>query len=94
MAKKPIGQITVPYDPAVITAIQAWENGTATKVQQERSLDWILRFVCGTYDQSYIPGDTHETAFREGRRFCGNTIIKMLKLNAAKIRGDEISENI
>lgn len=93
MVKKARPVITVPYDPAVITAVQSWEKGEANEFQQKRTLEWILRFVCITYDQSYVLGDTHETAFREGRRFCGNTIIKMLKLNAAALRdNDEPSE--
>jgi len=89
MAKKPTAPATVPYDAAAITAIQALERGEANKFQQTRAMEWILRFVCNTYDQSYTPGDTHETAFREGRRFCGNTIIKMLKLNAANLRSKD-----
>ncbi len=76
----------VDYEPADITAILQLERGEATPEMQKRALSWIINDVCGTYDQSYIPNDTHDTSFREGGRFCGNTIIKMLKLEPGKLR--------
>lgn len=80
---------TVDYVAADATAIQLLEQGKADPAMQKRALDWIIRYVCMTYDQSYIPNDTHATTFNEGRRYCGNTIIKMLKLNPAKLRSQE-----
>ena len=76
------------YEVADITAIQQLERGEATPELQKRALQWIINDVCVTYDQSYRPGDPHETTFAEGRRFVGNTIVKMLKLNASKMRGE------
>ena len=55
---------------------------------QKRALAWIINDVCMTYDQSFVE-NTHGTAFNEGSRFCGNTIVKMLKLNPAKVRSNE-----
>jgi len=80
---------TVQYQSAVATAIQQLEQGTAGPDMQKKALDWIITLVCATYDQSYIPGDTHETAFNEGKRYCGNTIIKMLKVEPGKLRSME-----
>lgn len=79
----------VTYSAADATAIQQLEQGAANPDMQKRALAWIINLVCATYDQSYIPGDTHETSFNEGRRYCGNTIIKMLKLEPGKLRSKE-----
>jgi len=78
-----------PYKAADASAIQQLEQGTANDQMQQRALAWIINSVCATYDQSYIPGDTHETAFNEGKRYCGNTIVKMLKLEPGKVRSKE-----
>ena len=74
------------YDPGDVSAMQFLERGAANDAQQRRALNWILINVCEVYDQSYVPNDTHETAFREGKRYCGNQIIKMLKLEPGKLR--------
>ena len=74
------------YDAADVSAIQHLERGEASLEMQKRAFKWIITDACGTYDQSYREGDTHETAFAEGRRFVGNTLIKMLKLNPSKVR--------
>jgi len=78
-----------PYEAADITAIQQLERGEATPEMQKRALAWIINPVAGTYDQSYRPGDPHETTFAEGRRFVGNAIIKLLKLDPAKVRREK-----
>ena len=74
------------YKAADVSAIQQLERGEATPEMQRRALSWIVNEVCGTYDQSYREGDTHETAFAEGKRFVGNTLIKMLKIDPSKVR--------
>jgi hypothetical protein len=79
----------VDYEAADATAIQQLEQGTANPDMQKRALEWIICLVCATYDMSYRPKDTHETAFHEGRRYCGNTIVKMLKLEPGKLRSKE-----
>lgn len=73
------------YEAADISAIQALERGEATPEQQKRALTWIIIEAARTYDQSFRP-DPYETAFAEGRRFVGNEVVKMLKLNASAMR--------
>lgn len=77
------------YEAADATAIQQLEQGTASPEMQKRALGWIINEVCKTYDVSYRPGDSHETSFAEGRRFAGLEIVKMLKLDPAKLRREE-----
>ena len=73
------------YEAADATAIQQLEQGTAGPEMQKRALAWIINQAAGLYEQSYRPGDPHDTAFAEGRRFVGNTVVKMLKLNPSKV---------
>ena len=75
-------------EPADVSAIQALERGGANEEQQKRALAWIVNIVCATYDQSYRPSSPRDTDFAEGKRWVGNTIVKMLKLNASKLRSD------
>ena len=79
---------TVDYDPAEVGAIQALERGDCDEHQQKRALQFIIEKACATYDQSYN-GDPYDTAFAEGRRFAGNTIVKMLKLDPSKVRSKD-----
>ena len=69
------------YAIADAESVQALARGEATPTQQKRALEWIINSGAATYDQSYRPGDTHDTSFAEGRRFVGTTLVKLLKLN-------------
>lgn len=64
---------------ADVYAFKAVSTGEATPEQQIRCLKMIIEDICGYYDLSYRPGDTHETAFYEGRRFCGAQIVGATK---------------
>jgi len=70
-------------------AFQAIEDGVASDNQQKQALAWLINSVCHTYDMSYIPGDTHATAFAEGKRAVGLEIVTMLKVNVTEIRRKE-----
>ena len=89
--KKPLD--SAPWKPVNIeiadaSAIQALAQGTADATQQKRALDWIIKVVAGTYDQSYRPGadGDRDTAFAEGKRFVGTSIVKATILNVSKLR--------
>lgn len=81
----------VEYDLADVTAIQALIRGDAEEYQQKRAIAFIIERVCGTYDQSYHPGDDgrRDTDFSEGKRWVGNTLVKMTKLNLSSLRKEE-----
>lgn len=85
MKHLPVPWHPAKYEAADITAIQLLERGECPPELQKRALNWIVNNVCATYDQSYR-GDPGDTAFAEGKRYCGNTIVKMLKLNPANVR--------
>lgn len=84
----------VPYDPGDVSAIQACINGVAEGYQQQRAMKWIIENAAGTYDQSFRPGleGQRDTDFAEGRRFVGNSIVKLSRLNASKLVRREIDE--
>lgn len=73
------------YIEAEVQAIRAIHRGDATERQQRMALDFLLR-AFGTHDTSFRPAGEHLTAFAEGKRFCGTTIVWMLK--AASVRTD------
>lgn len=92
MAVKP-----APYKPwlpatyarANAAALQALLRGEATPHQQKLALDWIIEQAARTYDTTYFPDSDRDSAFAEGKRFVGNQIIKMLKLNLLKLNNKD-----
>ncbi len=84
----------VKYTAGDVTAIQACLDGTAEGYQQQRAIKWIIELAAGTFDQSFRPGTDgqRDTDFAEGRRFVGNSIIKLSRLNASKLVREEIEK--
>lgn len=69
---------SAPFDKADIRALKAMGQGEATEEQQRRVIKWIVNSACGTYKRTFDPAGDRETAFREGRRFVGTQIMRML----------------
>ena len=71
--------------------MQALVTGTANEQQQKRALDWIINNACMTYHQSFRPGvnGDRDTCFAEGRRFVGNQIIRLTKLDPKKVNTEQ-----
>ena len=88
MAKKSGAFDPVPYDKPEVASIQGLANGTATPEMQRHALRWIIEIACGYYDLSFRPGEEgrRETDFAEGKRFVGAQIVKMTRLNLAKLK--------
>lgn len=74
----------VDYEPHHVGAVQALARGDCPEHLQKEFLRWLIEDVCGAYDMSYRV-DPCNTAFAEGRRFCGNTVVKMMKIDASKL---------
>lgn len=86
MTRKAPPQIDPPeYEIADAYAIQALINGKASPEMQRRAVDWIINKAAATYDMSFSPENPHLTDFAEGRRFVGNQIVKLSKLDTAKL---------
>jgi hypothetical protein len=71
----------VDHDTPDLSALQAMARGDAAPDQQKRALKWIIEQGAATYQQSFVPGDTHATAFIEGRRFVGTKIVELLSVS-------------
>jgi len=84
----------VAMEPADVIALQALVQGQATELQQKRAIDWIIKVAAGTYEPSYRDGadGDRNTAFAEGRRFVGLSIVKATVLNASRMRRVENEE--
>ena len=78
--------IPASWDDADAGAVQALARGDAGPEQQKRALDWIINLACGTYDLSFSPDSDRATSFAEGRRFVGLQIVKLIRVNLARLR--------
>ena len=88
MTKKPLGPyLPTEYSYSEVIAIQALVRGEADEEQQKIAMRWIIEKCCGTYDMSFFPGEDGDrmTAFAEGKRMVGNSIIKLTRLNASSL---------
>ena len=80
------------WELADAAAMRALYNGTAGAEDQRRAMRWILEAGAALYDMSYRPGGEagrRDTDFAEGRRFVGNQILKLVKVDTGKMRRDE-----
>lgn len=80
------------WDKADAGAIQALMRGEAAPHQQQRALAYIIEMLCGTYDMSFRPAGDRDTCFAEGKRFVGNQLVKLSKLNLSKMAGVETEQ--
>ena len=78
------------YTEAEIQAVRACWRGEADARQQRMCLDFFVR-AFGTHDMSYRPGDALGTAFAEGRRRAGETIIWAINQAETKTYPDKIA---
>ena len=78
------------YTEQEVNAIRALYDGKANARQQKLILPYIIR-AAGTHDLSYRPGDPHATAFAEGKRFVGTTLVWMLKSAPTRTDPDKIA---
>lgn len=77
-----------------IGAIKAQYAGEADAYQQRLLLRVVINKFSRAQDLLYIPGDTHATAFINGRAFVGATLLKHLKLPVgALIPSDDGDKN-
>lgn len=84
--------LPVKYEVADVAAIQALQRGDATEFQQKRALAFIVNIVAATYDQPFFPESARDTDFACGRMFVGQQIVKMTKLNLARLKALEPSK--
>ncbi len=92
--KAPIPYRPVELTPEICSAAQMLQSGECPDHLQKEFLDWVITKVCATYEQSYM-GNANDTIFMEGRRFCGNQIIKALQVSPTRLAdADERIKNL
>lgn len=74
------------FDVPVASAIKALSAGAATEHQQRLAYDWILKSAAGVGAQSFRIGDSHATAFMEGRRFVASQLIALQSIDIDKLK--------
>lgn len=74
------------FDVHVAASIKALANGTASQHQQRTAYDWIVKSAAGIGAQSFRSGDSHATAFMEGRRFVAAQIIAVETINIEELK--------
>lgn len=87
--------LPTPWDPADALSVQRLSQGQANTAEQKRALEWILR-ATGVNDQPYRPGGEdgrRETDFALGKQMVGREIVKMIKINLARIKGGTDGEH-
>ncbi len=86
----PPGSPLQPFDWAsnapYAAAVQACYYGDATPEQQKLVIEGTVEHLCRYYDISFR-GTDRETSFAEGMRFVGAQLVKLTKINRAKILG-------
>jgi hypothetical protein len=76
------------YTYPVVVAVHALSRGEASPHQQTEVLKWIIEFVAGVNEHQFYPDD-RQTAFSLGRKFVGDQIIKVTKMDLSKLRSKE-----
>lgn len=79
-------ELDVPrLDKDEILAIKALKTGTATEAQQKLALYVFVNKLARAHDLLYIPGDTHATAFLNGRAFVGAQVLEVLNIPVGRL---------
>lgn len=77
-----------PFDAAIAAAMQGLSRGQASEHQQRIAYDWLLREAAGIGQQSFRAGDSHATAFMEGRRFVAAQMVALTMIDIQKLKDD------
>ncbi len=78
------------YTEAEVQALRAVWDGQGNSRQQVMAMEYMIR-AFGTHDMSFRPGDQYLTAFAEGRRHAGTTLVWMLKAAPTRTDSDKVA---
>lgn len=76
------------FNIAAVAALKAVYGGIASDHQQKLAMDWIIKQAAQIGGQSYRAGDSHATAFLEGRRFVGAQILSLIGMDINALKDD------
>lgn len=75
-----------PFELPDVAALQAVYRGQGSEDQQRRAMEWVIKQAANMPGISFRAGDSHATAFLEGRRFVGAQILSLLGLNLSELK--------
>lgn len=75
------------YTEADVQALRALNRGEATTDQQRRAVEYLVNWVCCTYDMAYRPSE-RETLLQLGKQMVGQHVVWLLKTAETKAKGD------
>lgn len=67
-----------------IYAMRAMAQGTASEGQQKLAFAWVINVACRVDESTHWPGDSHTTAYLEGRRSIAADIVRLIKAKPGK----------
>lgn len=67
-------------------AIKAWAQGTASPEQQKRAFNFVVYQLAGIGKLAFHPGDSHATAFKDGRRSVGVHLAHLVATPLEKLK--------
>ena len=67
-----------------IYAMRAVAKGEATDTQQRIAFAWIINVACRVDEPTHWPGDSHTTAYLEGRRSIAADMVRLIKARPGK----------
>jgi hypothetical protein len=70
----------VPYDKDDVYALKSLATGTANEGQQKHAIKYIVEAIAATYDETYFSDSERNSAYAQGRRFVGLSIVKLINL--------------
>lgn len=75
-----------PFTLVQAEAVKAIYLGQASEYQQRIGIEWIIKGAAMIGGQSFRRGDSHDTAFGEGKRFVAQQIMALIDMSADDIR--------
>ena len=77
-------RLTCSHADKFIYAMRALSKGQATDGQQQLAFAWIINVACRVDEPTHWAGDSHTTAYLEGRRSIAADIVKLIKAKPGK----------
>lgn len=74
-----------------IHSMRALSKGIATDTQQQIAFAWIINVACRVDETTHWPGDSHTTAFLEGRRSVAAEMVRLIKAKPGKEKEPQIN---
>tara|TARA_R100001369_G_scaffold91915_1_gene134715 strand:+ start:5950 stop:6219 length:270 start_codon:yes stop_codon:yes gene_type:complete len=71
-----------------VLAIKALNTGTADASQQQMALAVICNKFSRPHDLLFVPGESDQTVFMNGRAFVGMQILKTLNVKVGQLQND------